>query len=167
MGKSKELQDLIRRLPAEFPRLAGADCEKTSEESRLYNCIAHAADDQSRKWDCPPMPVPGYYWPPGAKTGNELDALVSAFESIGYNLCDNPGLEEGYEKVVLYTDRDGLWTHAAKQREVDGHWSSKLGDLIDIRHASADDVGGPAYGEPVCYMKRKKSPPQHNLQTDC
>lgn len=77
---------------------------------------------------------------------------------MGYVVCDNETLESEFEKVVLYVDKDGLWTHAAKQCD-DGQWTSKLGSLEDIIHRTPDAVAGPdpAYGEIACYMKRKRS----------
>lgn len=135
----------------------------TSLETDQYNCIAHAADDISQKWDCPPVPTPGFYWPRGAARGDELAALVSAFEQIGYEVCGDGSLEEGIEKVALYAE-DGDWQHAAKQRP-DGHWSSKLGDWEDIRHATVMDVGE-EYGAPCCFMKRKRIRQDEKLETD-
>ena len=60
--------------------------------------------------------------------------------------------------MALYVDKDGLWTHAAKQCD-DGQWTSKLGNLEDIVHRTLDAVSGvdPAYGEDACDMKRKRS----------
>lgn len=101
------------------------------------------------------IPVPGYYWPPGAIEGDGLDALVSAFEAIGYEMCTcGESQVEGFEKVVLYVDSDGDWTHAAKQLE-DGEWSSKLGDEEDIQHRSPHGLASKAYGSAVCYMRRR------------
>ncbi|MBN2579061.1 MAG: hypothetical protein JXB10_08730 [Pirellulales bacterium] len=155
MGKRKGIQHLI---PA-FPGLYNVDHEQTSDASVIYNCIAYAADDNTQKWDCtaapPELPLPaGFYWPNGAKRGHELDALISAFRTIGYEICNGPERESGYEKVALYADAHGNWTHAAKQRQEDGHWSSKLGDDIDIRHESAEALCGQIYGNVMCYMRR-------------
>jgi hypothetical protein len=162
MGTGQGLQRLTNKKEACFPLLAKADYEVTSEETMdctkvQYNCIAHAAGDQTRKWACPPIPIPGYFWPKGAIYGDGIDALVSAYETIGYEICDNGSLESGFEKIAVYVDRNGEWTHAAKQR-TDGHWSSKLGDWEDIRHASVMDVGNSCYGTLHCYMRRKIRP---------
>jgi hypothetical protein len=61
------------------------------------------------------------------------NSQVSAFECIGYEICAGGQLEEGYDKVALYVDQQGFWTHAAKQ-EGDSIWSSKIGEYEDIRH---------------------------------
>lgn len=156
MGQS---QGLPERLPpaveAEFPNLRRSGCVVTSESDPRYNCVAYAAGDLTRKWDSGMMQLPGYYWPPGAQRGSGIEALVSAFEVIGYEMCQGPDLEEGYEKVALYVDRLGLWTHAAKQEE-DGWWSSKLGDGIDIRHRTPQAVYNRTYGQVMYYIRRAK-----------
>jgi hypothetical protein len=118
-------------LEAAFPNLIADGYEITSPKSRKYNCIAWAAGDVSRKWDCTGLPLVGFYWPPNARAEEGIEALVSAFETQGYQLCETTALEPGLEKVVLYVDGQGLWTHAAKQL-TDGRWSSKLGDAEDM-----------------------------------
>jgi hypothetical protein len=153
MGQGEGLRRLTPEREAFFPRLATSDYEKTSDESTLYNCIAYVADDCLRKWESTAFPIPGYYWPPQAMPGDSLDALQSAFEAIGYELCDGPELESGFNKIALYVGKDGTWSHAAKQRP-DGQWSSKLGNLEDIRHATLMDVGDGDYGIPSRFMKR-------------
>lgn len=152
MGKK---QSRIRRLSAVrealFPKLSSSDYEVTSEESTNYNCIAYAADDVSRKWTC--LPFIPYYWPSNAMQGGGIDALISAFEAIGYETCGDGEIERGFEKVALYGDSNDEWTHAAKQLG-DGHWTSKLGNLEDIRHAKLESLEGKAYGTVVQFMKR-------------
>jgi hypothetical protein len=141
--------------------LAAAGYEITSEATPSYNCIAWAAGDPTRWWECGedgPIDEPGVYWPEGAKSGFGLEALISAYEAIGYELCPagGPEPEEGYEKVALYAE-DGEWRHAAKLLE-DGRWSSKLGDLEDVSHNSPEDVCGPFNGELACFMRRAVRP---------
>jgi len=154
MGEGQGLRRLTPQREAVFPRLAASDYEITSEESRDYNCIAYAAGDCLRKWEWTPFPLPGYYWPPQASPGESMEALQSALESVGYELCDDPGREDGFEKVALYVGSDGTWSHAAKQRH-DGQWSSKLGTWEDIRHENLMDVGEGDYGIPHSYMRRR------------
>lgn len=102
------------------------------------------------------VPFPGYYWPDGADRGDGPDSLRSAFEKIGYEICTSQDLEPGYDKVALYIDDDGFWTHAAKQRE-GGDWSSKLGNSEDIAHQTPHCFGGSIYGNVCYYMKRRKA----------
>jgi len=139
-----------------FPNLAAAGYSSKSEKTGVYNCIAYAAGDETRKWEG--YREIGYYWPEGAREGHTLDALMSAFEQLEYTICDSETLESEYEKVALYVDMDGLWTHAAKQCE-DGKWTSKLGNLEDIIHQTPQAVLGPdpAYGQVACFMKRRRA----------
>jgi hypothetical protein len=138
-----------------FPFLASSGYSPKSPRSSTYNCIAYAAGDESRKWAG--FRGIGYYWPEGAIEGYGFDALISAFEQLGYSVCHDGAMEPGFEKVALFRDREGFWTHAAKQSD-DGQWTSKLGDLEDIVHTTPQAVSGrdPAYGEVTCFMKRKR-----------
>lgn len=143
----------LSHLEAIFPNLAVAGYSPKSPPSAAYNCIAYAAGDEARKWEG--YRQAGYYWPDNAKEGHTLDALVSAFGQIGYVACASDVLEAGFDKVALYVDQEGLWTHAARQC-ADGQWTSKLGNLEDIVHRTPQAIAGPdpAYGEVACFMKR-------------
>jgi len=99
------------------------------------------------------VPLPGYYWPEGSRRDRDLDSLKAAFGTIGYDLCDNGNLEEGYEKVAIYVDKTGRWSHASRQ-ESNGEWCSKLGNEEDIRHETPHCFGGSIYGEVAYFMKR-------------
>ena len=87
------------------------------------------------------------------------DAMVKAYESIGFRLCYGPALEAGVEKLALFgkTDQHGRIrpTHAALQLSC-GNWTSKLGDFEDVIHRTTEDVNGPQYGEVVGYMARPR-----------
>lgn len=121
---------------------------------RSYNCIAHAAGDSRRWWEPVPFPIPGYYWPSGVEPSFRPEALQACFESLGYEVCQDGEPESGYEKVALYVDGRGTWSHAARQ--VDGSaWTSKLGKNVDIRHRTPECVGGPVYGDVRMFMRRK------------
>jgi len=139
-----------------FPELVKIGYEKTSEDDIGYNCIAHAADDKTNWWECypcGPINIPGYYWPPNARYGYDVGALVSAFEAIGYMLCDGPEMEPGFDKIALYANDLDEWLHAAKLRP-DGSWSSKLGEFEDIAHEKPNDVAGEINGWATKFMKR-------------
>jgi hypothetical protein len=106
------------------------------------------------------VPHPGYYWPSDAIKGDDPDALKSAYETIGYELdigehAGEP--ESGYEKLAIYVDDGGLWSHAAKLDD-NGEWSSKLGDSHDVTHKTQHCFGDsePDYGNVAYYMRRKK-----------
>ena len=135
-----------------FPSLCISGYRVSSEKTSSHNCIAYAAGDKTRKWA--QTAIPGYYWPPGALRGDHPDALRSAFEVIGYIICSDDILEAGFEKIALYIDSKGLWTHASKQ-EANGEWSCKLGDEEDIHHNSPHCFEDSLYGKVDYFMKRK------------
>jgi hypothetical protein len=101
------------------------------------------------------------YWPPGVPRKVTLSALLEAFETLGYEKCENGSLESGYEKVALFAksevDRGFIPTHAARQLS-NGWWTSKLGGDIDIEHRNPEDLNGSLYGIVVCFMRRAKEP---------
>jgi hypothetical protein len=138
--------------PNDFPNLRPHLCaNQVSTATRDYNCIAWAASDSGVRWE--PDPFFQYYWPDGVPRAYTVPAFVAAFQSIGYELCENGEPEEGMEKIVLYA-RSGEPTHAAR-RLPNGNWTSKLGDFEDIEHVDVHCVGGALYGAAQTYMRRK------------
>lgn len=162
MGTNEELPEKItgyEYLESAFPCLDSDGYVVTSLSNSQYNCIAHAAGDNTKRWDPTDFPKPGFYWPIGVPLEEGIDALVKVFESLGYDRCIGGELEPGWEKIALYADNYGMWQHAAKQL-CDGSWSSKLGELEDIKHPHPHSVSGPAYGKVVIYMKRARESSQ-------
>ena len=138
-----------------YPELASAGYDKTSDETVVYNCIAWAAGDTSHWGECGedgPLEHPGVYWPPIAKHGYDLDALVSAYSTLGFEVCETAEYEHGFKKIALYKEGNE-WRHASKLLD-DGRWSSKLGDLEDVSHAMPTDAEGKCNGSVACYMRR-------------
>ena len=87
---------------------------------------------------------------------------MKAYETLGFRLCFSNALEDGLEKTAIFgIDRNGITvpTHVALQLG-SGAWTSKLGDLEDIRHSTPDDVNGPVYGRPALYMVRPIASPK-------
>ena len=112
-----------------FPNLERTAYEVTSEETVDYNCFAFAAGEEDCRWD----PIdPDGYWPDGVPRELTLDAFIKAYQTIGYECCDNCHLEPGFQKIAIYT-YNGEPQHVARQEE-DGMWKSKLGDWEDIKH---------------------------------
>lgn len=112
-----------------FPNLERTAYEVTSEETVDYNCFAFAAGEEDCRWD----PIdPDGYWPDGVPRELTLEAFIQAYQTIGYECCDNRDLEPGFEKIAIYTYKREP-QHAARQEE-DGMWKSKLGDWEDIKH---------------------------------
>jgi hypothetical protein len=134
-----------------FPVLAHTNHEITSSASVRYNCIAWAVGDD-QKWWWPSPYVEKYYWPPNAPREETVHAFLAAFASLGFESCDSPSLEPGYQKVALFV-KSAKPTHAARQL-ADGRWTSKLGRLEDIVHDTIEAIVGDAYGEVTHYLRR-------------
>ncbi len=132
-----------------FPNLKPGNHRITSDRTIDYNCIAWAAGDDRRWWW--PGAIPDTYWPDGVARIEELACFIEAFSTLGYAPCEDSGLDEGLEKVVIYA-KDDKPTHAARQLP-DGSWSSKLGRSFDISH-TLDALDGPDYGGIVLCLAR-------------
>ena len=129
-----------------FPDLAGRRFSITSEETPFYNCIAWAAQDNTKNW----WPKTGY-WPSRCRHQETIEAFQQAFATLGYDVCKNGQLEPGYLKVAFYGDNDGV-LHAARQLP-DGMWTSKLGPYVDISH-ELEGLQGSQYGSVLGFMQR-------------
>lgn len=138
---------------AEFPNLATADYEKTSDADPFNNCVAWAAGDKNRRWD---PTVANAYWPANIPRGVNVATFVRLFaEELRYEVCNDGALEEGYEKIAIYETPQKTFGHVALQTEV-GQWTSKLGDWEDIRHALPESLASGWYGSVCVYMRRKR-----------
>jgi hypothetical protein len=84
-----------------------------------------------------------------------IAAFVAAFGESGFVPCDDSRLEEGCEKLAIYTVLDNVPTHVARQLQA-GLWTSKLGQLQDIQHRLEDLVGS-LYGQCQHFLKRERS----------
>jgi hypothetical protein len=140
-----------------FPNLRKEGYRRTSEKDPDCNCIAYAAGRADQKWW--PTDDEGYYWPLSDPHDDSIAAFISAFGTEGYSPCDNADVEQGYEKVAIYVDRNGKPKHAARQLPESGEWLSKLGLAEDIAHktlrAIEDGEGAtPLYGEAKQFLKR-------------
>jgi len=145
-----------------------------SPETGAYNCIAWAMGFVDRWVDyIPSNSQHKKWWPKGISRSFMPDDLVSAFEAVGFEKCDDDNDEEGYEKVALYkrspyTDpiskeiKAEGWTHAARVLSKDVY-HSKMGPSFDIHHSSGDVFDGTNYGEVFQFMKRLKSERQSIL----
>ena len=136
----------------DFPNLTASDYTWESQDTGEYNCIAWAVGDNTRWWE----PHEDAYWPPGISYEFTPAALCELFQGLNYNICDNADLEDGFEKIAIYAHSDTQATHAARQLD-NGAWASKLGEDIDIHHASLKCLEGPCYGRVFVFMKRPKS----------
>lgn len=133
-----------------FPGLIRVRYDLTSPKDVTYNCIAWAAGDTDNWW----WPVGDGYWPANVPHEVTVDAFSAAYGTLGYEVCGQPELEPGVERIALFLDMgNGRPTHAAKQLP-DGRWTSKLGKLEDIIHESLDALCGDAYGEAKVFLRR-------------
>lgn len=137
--------DLRAALISVFPGLANTQFEVTSPVDEDYNCIAWAAGEQDFWW------WPGRFWPKDVPPAETRLAFIKAFATKGYEECDGPELEAGYEKICLY-EKLGRPKHAARQLQ-NGIWTSKLGMENDISH-ELEGLSGKQYGKPVLFMRR-------------
>ena len=112
-----------------FPAI-GNNYQIASPKDVNYNCIAFAADDNTKWW------WPGRYWPSDIPERVDLDSFITCYKSLGYEECGlNSKYEKSYEKVAIFVDPNGNPSHAAKQNAEDkGLWKSKLGEYKDISH---------------------------------
>lgn len=142
----------------QYPKLNAAGYLVTSKKDKIYNCVAWAAErDQKRWWE--PLNEPGCYWPKEVPFNHSFENYVKVFTVLGYSYCDNPSLEDGFEKVALFSDQFGWFMHVSHQLE-DGKWTSKLGPDEDIKHtvigALESNGAFPAYGMVTRIMKRRR-----------
>jgi hypothetical protein len=140
--------------PDDFPHLTAENFVETSPRTDRYNCIAWAASDETRWWWPDALEI--YYWPIGIPRENTLEAFVAAYSRLGYDLCEDGSLEEGFTKLALYAGLhigSNAITHAARQLP-NGKWTSKLGSCEDIEHTTVEALDGPSYGRAICFLKR-------------
>lgn len=109
----------------------GSEFVITSPESPNYNCIAWTANEDIRWWWPDPFGI--YYWPAGVERINTVECFIHAYRTLGYEVCENQNIEEGFEKIALYADNYGVPQHAARQIN-ESKWTSKLGNSFDIEH---------------------------------
>jgi hypothetical protein len=141
----------MEHLETLFPGLRDSGYVITSPMDDRYNCIAWAAHDEARWW----WPDDDSHWPDGAPREETIAAFVVAFGNLGFFSCDDSLIEPGYEKIAIYTSPDGMPTHVARQLP-SGLWTSKLGQLQDIRH-QLEDLAGSAYGSCAYFLKRERA----------
>lgn len=140
-----------------FPRLRESEFAITSVATQRYNCVALAVGVNTFFWG-PGKPRKlskygrNYYWPPNLPEENHISSIIALFRTLGYETCPSSQQEKGMEKIAIYEGRKG-WSHVARQRP-DGMWWSKLTELDDIVHKTAQDLDDGMYGNAVHFMKR-------------
>lgn len=147
----------LTHLEALFPALSADQYEKSSEQTDHYNCLAYAANDEGNWWGG----GPNDYWPHGVPYGRSAEDLIAAYATRGYSECSHGRLEVRYEKIAIYVHPDTKKAnHAAKQLPF-GRWTSKLGELEDIEHATLAQLESGAhletYGFAVRFVRRRRN----------
>ena len=138
-------------LPKEFPNSSKDPFVITSPITNSYNCIAWAFGDTT-KWYWPDDYFVGF-WPQEINRECTLQSFINLYKLIGFEVCENEKFEEGFEKIVIFTDNNNIPTHAAKQIN-DSLWSSKLGGHHDVSHTKFS-IEGCNYCNYNIIMKRK------------
>ncbi len=136
-----------------FPSSYQDPFTKTSDFDPSYNCIAWAAKDSGKWYE--PDPDGFYFWPQVVPREYTIDAYIRLYEHLGYTCCDNGNLEDGFEKVAIFSSDMMTASHAARQIAAD-LWTSKLGKDIDVSHSILSMSGG-YYGVVVQYLRRPRA----------
>lgn len=142
-----------------FPDLqSDTNFQILSPTTPIYNCIAWAMGYTDRWVDI--SPIAGHWWPIGVSRSLSPDALIKAFEAVGFELSNNELPEDNYDKVVLYKkEHIEEWTHATKIISDDVE-HSKFGAMWDGQHSHnvlcTTGIGyeQQSYGIAYAYMKR-------------
>jgi hypothetical protein len=141
-----------------FPKLASSGYGITSAATESYNCVAWVLRDIAQWWA---PDLSGAAWMSGANGETEIEAYIALFSFHGFERCDDDELVESVEKIAIYGD-DEFFDHVAFQLP-DGRWSSKLGELNDIKHDTLDGLAGSGYfeySEMIQFMQRPREPHQ-------
>lgn len=142
-----------------YPNLLSHGYCVTSEETLhkpvRYNCVAWAALGDVGKW-WQASDEPDHFWPRGILDDGSFQSYVELYEYLGYKRCESRRFEFFYEKVALFADADGEFSHVSYQ--LFGGWTSKLGDCEDIRHNTLGALeGGQSYGDVARVMRRRST----------
>lgn len=148
------MSTLPPEIASSLPRLARDGYRLTSEPTPIYNCVAHAAGEAFRWWWPDPMGVS--YWPDAAPREETLAAFVTAFETLGFQVCEQSQIKD-VPAIVIYADGSRVPTHVSRTGDAEW-WSSKLGRHLDLDHALSG-LEGDLYGMPMIYMRLQESVP--------
>jgi len=132
-----------------FPSLTTANCHRTSGKTWNYNCIAWAANCTRFAW----WPSGDGFWPSRCRREVTLAAFIEVFGALGYTKQTDDAWEPSRAKIAIFTDANGVPKHAARQISAT-HWTSKMGQDIDISH-HLRSVEGPMYGSVRCVLATK------------
>jgi hypothetical protein len=126
-----------------FPRLKTEDFEVIGGDSPFHNCVGDVLNTLGQS-----IPDPA----------RRLQSAVNFFEKKGWGVCENGDLELGLEKLAIYVDTLGRWTHVCLGMP-DGRWRHKCGLRGRILTQSARSLEGQLYGTCLHFMMRKSELP--------
>jgi hypothetical protein len=135
----------------EFPGLSAFNHWIKSPQTILYQCVAWAMGDDTRRWWPDAMGI--CYWPPKAPRAETIEAFTQMLRLYGYSPSTSRKVEKRIEKVALYALNNSP-KHLARQLQK-GKWTSKLGDSEDIEH-TIEALEGPHYGTVVQIYARPR-----------
>ena len=135
-------------LEQEFPGLH-AGYKISSPKSFNNNCLAWALGDKQRWWE----KGRGCYWPDNELDDDTVAGWIRIFELSGYETSEGFDLEDGFERVAIFADRNGP-THVARQMD-NGEWTSKLRKGNDTEHRTAHALEGDIYGTIIQVIRRR------------
>jgi hypothetical protein len=145
---------LSPELAQTYPRLKADGGKEKSPKTSVYNCVAWAAAwDKTRWWQHDPYES-GMYWPDGVSRSGTIGCYIALFESLGYQKCGSGPMEVLYERVAIYENAAGEFTHVAKEKH-SGIWWSKLGEDEDVYHNTPNGLAGTGYGSPNYILRRR------------
>lgn len=129
--------------------------DRTRDSDDKYNCIAWAVGKKDNFWW--PRKLGGFYWPDGLPreplNKETVENFIRAFESEGFEKCNDGEFENGFEKVAIYVNHVGVPKHAARSLP-NGVWTSKMGDDEDIEHATLEVLEGHGFGKARVFLRR-------------
>lgn len=135
-----------------FPNTTDWNWRETSKPTAEYNCFAHALhDDRHYIW---PDPQGQFSWPIDREREDSVACIQAFLESLGFERCNYPDFESGYQKVAIFADQLGYPLHLARQKS-SGRWTSKMADKFDIEHDTVRVLEDGSCGSVVVIMKRK------------
>ena len=129
--------------------------DPTRDSDDKYNCIAWAIGKKDNFWW--PRKLGGYHWPDGLPREpldrETIGNFIKAFESEGFERCDDSEFENGFEKVAIYVNNFDVPKHAARSLP-NGAWTSKMGDDEDIEHETLEVLEGRGFGKAKVFLRR-------------
>ncbi len=140
------------KFPASFPNSVNAPLEKSSPETKNYNCISWALNDVTN-WR---EPGDASSWQVQVVPEEEdLASVVAFFETSGFRECETGKSEAGFDKIALYANDSKDFQHVARLLP-SGKWTSKLGGSFDVIH-TLEALEDGIYGKVQCFMKRQRN----------